>query len=116
MQTLSVTVKRSFAGVAAAIFIAIGTPVPASARVVVSVQIALGSAAVGGLGVYVASSSSWETLAPGDRGVPDALIEFGGARVRFGMPLSALPLSIDDHAGAQAFGEGLLLNLIRLRF
>jgi hypothetical protein len=107
--------KKSLAAVAVACIVCFGASSPAGARVRVSVQLAVGSAAVGGVALSVALSDSWETLAA-DGGVPDALIELGGGRMRFGVPLAPLDATIDAPPGDRPAADGLLLTLIRWRF
>jgi len=108
-------VKRSLAAVAVACIVCFGAPSPAGARVRVSVQVAVGSVAAGGVALSVALSESWETLAEAGA-VPDAFIELGGSRMRFGLPLAPLDAPIDARSGDRPVANGLLLTLVRWRF
>jgi hypothetical protein len=108
-------VAKSIAAVAAASLVTLGSPAPATARVIVSVEFVYGSVAAGGVGIFVALSGSWEAFAR-DGGIPDALIEVRGTRVRLGMPLVPLQAAADDDAGDRPVADGLLLNLVRWRF
>jgi hypothetical protein len=95
--------------------LAIAAPAPAAARVIVSVEVALGSVAVGGLGIFVAASGSSGSLAARSD-IPDALVEFRGTRARLGMPLAPPEtLPAGEHRGQPA-ANGMLLNLVRWRF
>lgn len=105
---------RAVAAAGAAVLL-LARPAPASARVTVSVEFVFGGVAVGGIGIFVALSGTWETFAALE-GIPDALVEFRGTRPRLGIPFALpQPLPGDDQTGRPPTG-GPLFNLVRWRF
>lgn len=96
--------------VCAALFAA---PTPASARVVVTVEVAYGGIVAGGVGLFIYFGGSWEVpFAVGE--LPTALLEITPGRTRFGVPLPSL--GPDPGQTGTPVIDALHLDLVRWRF
>lgn len=112
-ETAPIRRRATIAAAAAVCATLLAAPVPAPARVVVTVEVAYGGIVAGGVGVFIYFGSSWEVpFAAGD--LPTALVEITPGRTRFGVPLPSLGPD-PGQTGSRSI-DALHLDLVRWRF
>ncbi len=110
-RKLVIHLKKAVVGAVCALLLL--APVPASAGVTITFEVAGGVVACG-LGFLFYFGGSWEASLA-DRGLQGTLLELSDGRVRLGVPVPSLNL-VSDPAGEEVAHEALQLDLLRWRF